>query len=424
MAFNPVSGRGLLSQSSFQVSLGGAGEAEGAASSPSRAGWTLWGQAAAGEFEGGAAVGDGVALEGRTRSAWAGADYRFGAGPLVGLAVSHNRMESDFASRVNGSGKVDARLTSFLPYLHWSPREGLGLWGMAGGGRGEAELEDTGGRFNAGLGMRMTALGVRQEVAGPLALKADAFAVRIRSDEMAEMAGVTAAAQRVRLASELTGRWAVSEGALVRARVELGARLDGGDAETGLGAEAGGAVGFTHLRSGLTVEARGRTLLVHQAEDFREWGAGFAVRLQPGRERGGLSLALEPSWGRAAGGAGTLWNAPGGFGQQAYGRDLAYATDAPGLSPDGLAMEAGWGVVLPGGGEFMPFGRWSREGVDARRLNAGTRWTVQQRPVDGSLGWFALPRGLRLMVDLFAEQYASATRPTQNRFVLLGRAGF
>ena len=359
--FSPVSGRSLLSQSSFQVPLGGAGEAEGAVPPSSRRGWTLWGQAAAGEFEG-ASAGDGVALEGRTRSAWAGADYRFGSGALVGLAVSHNRMESDFVSRVNGAGGVDARLTGLYPYLHWSPRAGLGLWGMAGGGRGEADLEDAAGRFGAGLGMRMTALGVRQALAGPLALKADAFAVRIRSEDVTDMAGVTAAARRLRLASELTGRWALGGGAALRARVELGARFDGGDAETGLGAEAGGSVGFTHLRTGLSVEARGRTLLVHQAEDFREWGAGFAVRLQPGRERGGLSLAVEPYWGEAAGGAGRLWDAPGGFGPQTLGRDPAYAPDAPGLSPDGLAMELGWGVALPGGGEFTPFGRWRPRG--------------------------------------------------------------
>ena len=238
------------------------------------------------------------------------------------------------------------------------------------------------------------------------------------------MAGVTAAARRLRLASELTGRWALGGGAALRARVELGARFDGGDAETGLGAEAGGSVGFTHLRTGLSVEARGRTLLVHQAEDFREWGAGFAVRLQPGRERGGLSLAVEPYWGEAAGGAGRLWDAPGGFGPQTLGRDPAYAPDAPGLSPDGLAMELGWGVALPGGGEFTPFGRWSREGADARRLHAGTRWTVLQRPVEGRLGRLTLPRRLRLMVDLFAEQFAAAARPAENRFVLLGRAGF
>ena len=89
-------------------------------------------------------------------------------------------------------------------------------------------------------------------------------------------------------------------------------------------------------------------------------------------------------------------------------------------------MELGWGVMLPGGGEFTPFGRWSREGVDARRLNAGTRWSVLRPPAPGRAraGRLTLPRGLRLTVDLFAEQFADRFRPAERRLVLLGRVGF
>ena len=39
-------------------------------------------------------------------------------------------------------------------------------------------------------------------------------------------------------------------------------------------------------------------------------------------------------------------------------------------------------------------------------------------------GRLTLPRGLRLMVDVFAEQFADAARPTDRRLVLLGRVGF
>ena len=417
--FNPVSGRDLLSRSSFRLSFGGGAASAGA---PSRAGWTLWGQAAAGEFEG--APGDGFTLEGRTRSRYVGLDYRFASGLLLGLAESRNRMESDFTGRTDGADTVDARLTSFYPYLHWSPRRGLGVWGLAGGGRGAADLEEAaGGRFSAGLGMRMTAAGVRQELAGPLGLKADVFAVRIRSEEVAELAGVTADAWRLRLAPELTGRWTVGGGVALRARVELGGRFDRGDAETGMGAEAGADLGFTHLGTGLSVDARGRTLLVHEAEDFREWGAGIAVRLQPGRERGGLSFALEPSWGDAAGGAQTLWQAQGGLGARALGRALAAPADAPGRGPDRLAAELGWGVVLPGGGEFTPFGRWTREGAEGHRLNVGTRLAVPDPRGDGRAAKPAprSGRGLRLRVDLFAEQIATRRQPMDRRFVLQGR---
>ena len=424
LEFDPVSRRNLLSQSSFQLSFGG-GDADSLAAAPqaaaSRAGWTLWGQASAGEFEG--VPDDGFALEGRTRSAYAGLDYRFGSGLLLGLAGSRSGMESDFESGINGAGSVNARLTSLYPYLHWSPREGLGLWGAAGAGRGSADLEElAGGRFSTDLDMRMGALGARQELVGALALKADAFSVRIQSADATEMAGVTANAQRVRLAPELSGQWAVG-GASLRTRLELGGRLDRGDAETGMGAEAGAELGFTHRASGFSVDARGRTLLVHQAEDFKEWNASVALRLQPGRDQGGLSFSLEPSWGAGgSGGAGALWQTHGRLGSDPQAMAQHAAADAPGWTPDRLAMELGWGAVLPGGGQVRPFGRWSREGADGYRLNVGTQWSVLGQPGEGQ-GQSA--QGLRLMIDLFGEQVKNTSlQPRERRMGLLGRIEF
>ena len=405
LTFNPVSRQDLRSRSSFQLS---------------GSGWTLWGQANAGEFEGN--PDDGFALEGRTRSAYAGLDYRFGSGLLLGLAGSRSGMESDFESGINGAGSVDARLTSLYPYLHWSPREGLGLWGAAGAGRGNADLEElAGGRFSTSLSMRMGAAGVRQELVGALALKADAFSVRIQSADATELAGVTANAQRVRLAPELSAQWAVG-GASVRTRLELGGRLDRGDAETGMGAEAGAELGFTHRASGFSVDARGRTLLVHQAEDFKEWNASVALRLQPGRDQGGLSFSLEPSWGTGGTGAPALWQTHGRLSPQAMGtQTMAQDVDAPGLIPDRLAMELGWSAVLPGGGRVRPFGRWSREGADGYRLNVGTQWSVLGQP-GGGQGQGA--QGLRLMIDLFGEQANTSLQPSERRMGLLGRINF
>ena len=434
LEFDPLSRRNLLSQSSFQLSFGGGGaasfdsDADSLDTAPpqaaSRAGWTLWGQASAGEFEG--SPDDGFSLEGRTRSAYAGLDYRFGSGLLLGLAGSRSGMESDFESGINGAGSVDARLTSLYPYLHWSPREGLGLWGTAGAGRGNADFEElAGGRFSTDLEMRMGALGARQELVGALALKADAFSVRIQSADATDLAGVTANAQRVRLAPELSGQWAVG-GASLRTRLELGGRLDRGDAETGMGAEAGAELGFTHRASGFSVDARGRTLLVHQAEDFKEWNASVALRLQPGRDQGGLSFSLEPSWGTGGGGAGALWQTRGrlGPGPQAMGGPQAMAqdVDAPGLTPARLAMELGWGAVLPGGGQIRPFGRWSREGTGGYRLNVGTQWSVLGGQPGEDQGQGA--PGLRLMIDLFGEQADTGLEPTERRLGLLGRIEF
>ena len=419
IAFAPLSSRDLLARSSFQLS------------SPSRRGWTLWGQANGSEFE--SAPNDGLLLEGGTRSIYAGLDYRFGSGLLLGLAGSRSALDSEFTSRHNGTGTVDARLTSVYPYLHWSPAEGLGLWGLVGAGRGSADLTETvGGRFSTDIAMRMAAVGARQELIGPLALRADAFAVRIESDAAVDLAGVTAVAQRVRVAPELSGRWPVGEAAALQGRLELGGRWDGGDAESGLGAEAGATLGFAHMATGLSVEARGRALVAHQTSAFREWGAGFAVRLQPGRDQGGLSFSLEPTWGDGSGGAQSLWQAQAGFAPHRAAPlgdpTVPHAAATPGWTPDRLALELGWGVVLPGGAQVTPFGRWSRDGADGYRLNAGTRWALLGDSPDAGSGpagaGARTARHLRFAIDLFGEQAASGLQPTERRIGLQGTIGF
>ncbi len=460
LTFNPVDARGMRSQSSFQLSFGGstgaadAGPAGASVSSQAavRSGWTVWGQANLGEFEG--RPQDGFAMDGRTRSAYLGLDYRFASGVLMGLAGSRSDMEAGFDSRINGAGSVDARLTSLYPYLHWSSSGGFGVWGLAGAGRGDATLDESaGGRFDTDLEMRMGALGVRQELTGGLALKADAFAVRILSDEVAGLAGVTADAQRVRLAPEIGGQWQLGGGLAMRTRFEVGGRFDGGDAETGMGAEAGAEVGLAHQASGFSVTARGRALLVHQERDFKDWGAGFSLRLQPGGggegEGGGLSFSVEPTWGDAGGGARTLWQGgadvwrtagAGGFGapgriarpvganipaspefRQSQGE--ASAQGAPSWTPDRVAMEVGYGVLLPGGTQVKPFGRWSREGPTGQRVNVGTRWSLLGGLTTGQEPAAPGP-GLRLMMDLFGEHVASGVQPPEHRIGLSGRIVF
>ena len=189
------------------------------------------------------------------------------------------------------------------PYVQWSPAAGLDIWGVAGAGRGSADLAETrGGTFATDLSMimgAMGAMGARRAVTGGFALKADAFSVRIASDEAASLSGVAANARRVRLAPELSGAWG-SGASSFRTSLEVGARLDGGDAETGMGAEAAGTFGYEHAGSGISLEARGRTLLVHQDEDFRDWGASASLRVRPGGGDEGLSLSMAPQWGGAA----------------------------------------------------------------------------------------------------------------------------
>ena len=412
VSVDPVSREELLARSSFRFS-------PGAGQRATPGGWTFWGQANAGGFKG--RPEDDLALDGTVRSAYLGADYRFGTGPLVGLALSRTTSSIGFESGINGTGTVDARLTSLYPYAQWSPRAGLSLWGLVGAGRGTAELsEDATGRdFATNIGMAMTAAGVRQRLTGVLAVKADAFAVGTDAEEVRGLAGVVANVQRLRLASEVGGRWDLSGGSAITSRVELGARFDGGDAETGAGAEAGAGLGYVHDGIGLSVDAQGRTLVAHQASSLREWGASVAVRLQPSREAGGLSFTVEPTWGNAASGMAMLWRdgptGGTGAGGAALGASSAWqagggplAGGRAGASAGRLRMEMDYGIVLPDGGRVAPFGRWAAESGSARRLNVGVRLSVLAAAT----------------LDLFGEQVSGGAQPADRRLGLQGAVRF
>ena len=52
--------------------------------------------------------------------------------------------------------------------------------------------------------------------------------------------------------------------------VEVGLRHDGGDAETGAGMDVGAGLIVSDSSTGLAVDVRVRTQLVHQAEGLRE----------------------------------------------------------------------------------------------------------------------------------------------------------
>ena len=389
VSIDPLSREELLTRSSFQFSPGDGEQA-------TAGGWTFWGQANAGGFE--SRPEDDLTLDGTVRSAYLGADYRFGQGPLVGLALSRTASSIGFESGINSTGTVDARLTSVYPYAQWSPRAGLSVWGLLGAGRGTADLSEDATRrqFETSIGMAMTAAGVRQQLTGVVAVKADAFAVRTEGDYVPDLPGVAANVQRVRVASEVGGRWGLSGGSSITSRVEAGVRFDGGDAATGAGAEAGAAVGYVHEGIGLSVDARGRALVAHQATSFRDWGASVSVRLRPRREAGGLSFSLEPTWGNAASGMAMLWH------------DGRAGGSLPSPDAGRLHMEMDYAIVLPDGGRVAPFGRWAVESGSGRRVNVGVRLSV----LDAAT------------VDLFGEQLSGGTEPADRRLALQGAVRF
>ena len=367
--FNPNSGRNLMTGSSFQF----APDKDG----PRGSNWMLWGQGVRSDFSGLPQADAG--LDGRVGAAYLGADRRWGSKALVGMAASHSVGALDYANGGDGENEMEvgARLTSAHPYMEWSPRPGLDLWGLMGFGRGAAELEVAGDSVEMGIDIRMAALGGRSDLtqlgAVDLGLKADAFVVSVGSEAVKGLRVVKGNTHRARLMLDGSTDWTLSSYTRVTPSVELGARMDGGDAETGLGAELAGGVSFANQRLGLVVEARGHWLIAHQDRDFKERGARLAIRLDPGADGKGWGFSLAPLWGNASGGADTLWRSE----RMLVGRNRVDGREGVHWRPDRTQAALSYGLETWGGrGRLGPFAKMGLEDTDSPRLGGGLRLDV------------------------------------------------
>ena len=119
VSFRRISTMEMLSQSAFTAPLS-------RPDAPSwTSGWTLWGRGTAGGFDG--EPKDGFSMDGEVFTGYVGLDYRLQQNVLLGLAVAHSRGDVDYETADVIRGAADLRLTSVLPYAHWTPRPGLGV---------------------------------------------------------------------------------------------------------------------------------------------------------------------------------------------------------------------------------------------------------------------------------------------------------
>ena len=256
----------------------------------------------------------GLSLDGDVTTGLLGADYA--QGPWTGGAVlSHSSGEGGYSG--DATGKVEASMTALTPWAGYKVTERLSVWGALGYGTGDLTLTPKNPQTQkdqpaqkTDIAMTLAAAGVRGtllEGDGPkLDAVADARWARTTSDKVtasAENGGNLGATQadvtRVRLGLE--GSWAVAlddEGAAVTPRLSFGVRHDGGDAETGFGADIGGGVTLALPASGLSVSLEGRGLLTHEAKGLSDTGFGGTIAWDPAPSSNrGLSLTLRQSFG-------------------------------------------------------------------------------------------------------------------------------
>ena len=396
-SIDPVSTSELLSGSSFQLSQGGGDGAAGTGS------WGLWGQGARTAFE---SRKNDLSMEGDVLSGYMGMDFRMREDVLAGIALSYGKGDTDyrFSGASGTAGKIETTLTSVHPYAHWSPQAGLGLWATAGYGWGDAELDDgDSDPVKTDLKMTMGAVGGRQALASAggmdWSLKADAFIVQVEAEERVEdLPAVKSDSHRMRLAVEGDRSVELGEGRTLSGSIEFGGRLDGGDADEGLGAEVGGGISYANTDLGFDVEARGRSLLAHGAGGFEEWGASLAAKFDPGVAGRGLHMSIQPSWGSATSGVDSLW------GDAAVTETRSGSGEVADSSPDMvMAAQAGYGMgLMDDRGLLTPFGAMDLSGGSSR-VRLGTRFTL------------SAPRNVGFKFEVYGEQENGAGESVSGR---------
>ena len=337
----------------------------------------FWGRASQGSFDG-AERGDGtdIRLDGTVTTGMLGADYARGNW-LIGLALTQSASEGSYAAiggDDEGDGDVEASLTAAIPYAALRASERLKLWGAAGYGSGEVTLKTMEESYKADTSWTMAAAGVRgdlleapQEGSGPaLAVTSDALWARTSSDRTGELAATDSDVTRLRLGLEGSYRLALEGDGHLTPRLELGARHDGGDAETGFGIEVGGGIAWVDPSLGLSLDLSGRTLLAHENDDLKDRGFSAALGFDPApATQRGPSLSLRQDFG----------------GQAQGGLDALFVNDpledrAGSEATSRWAMEAAYGFPVFGdrftGSPHVGFG-----------LSTGAR--------DYSLGWRLTP---------------------------------
>ena len=366
----------------------------------------FWGRASEGSFDGREGR---VSLSGDTMTALLGADYARGPW-LLGMALAESEGKSSYAdtgtsppdaaafgvptgvpggldalSVQAGSGEVEGRLTAVIPYLALEASEHVRLWSAMGQGSGTVTVTPAlGGRHEAATSWTMMAAGLRGDLLAPgghtgpaLALTSDALWVRTSSEKTRDLAASESDVSRLRLGLE--GSWAAALGgdASLTPKLELGARHDGGDAETGFGVEVGTGLAWVDPKLGLTFDLSARTLLTHDAEGREDRGVAAQLAFDPDQASArGLSLGLTQDWGgQAAGGLDALFSdAPledrtgSGMAESRWVAEAAYGlpvfggrfTGSPhmglGLATGARDYTLGWRLTPAAGAPAVSFG--------------------------------------------------------------------
>ena len=347
--------------------------------------WGAWGRFSASSFEGEA---DGVTLSGDVVTGLLGADVGTDTW-TAGIALSAAKGDGPFqlvddgAGATNGPcdrGTVESTLTSIHPYAELSVTDAVDVWAIGGYGTGDMTIDHTACEaFKTDIDMMMAAAGVRGQVlsteggdALDSTVRTDVLWLHATSDRTESLSAAEADVRRLRLMIDAGRSFTAGAGTLTPT-IEAGVRHDAGDAEEGVGLEVG--AGLAYQGTGISIEGKVRTLVAHDDSAYEEWGASFAVRIDPGSDGRGLSLSITPTWGSAASEADQLWSTR-------TAEDLVSENTFEAERRVDAAL--GYGVGGPGGfGTLTPYAGLSLANSAKRTVRSGVRWNASENATLG-----------------------------------------
>ena len=391
----------LLSGSGFVLPLNAA--AGGAAGASSVA---LWGS---GEYRDLSGKSGTLDWDGELVGVHLGVDARPREDLLAGVAVSWLSSDLDYedgtaaAGGGLGEGIHSVELTSVHPYLGWRAGEGLDVWATAGYGEGELEVTPAGReRRTSDLDMRTVGAGgsgvLLERGVSTVRLKGEVMHSTLEVDDSVHVEGVEVEAMRVRMTVEAGQTHTLADGGVLEPSLEVGVRHDGGDGETGNGAELGGSVSYRHPSGRITAEGRVYALVAGHDGEHEEWGIEGHLGVSPGAGGRGLSLSVRPGYGDSGeGGIGRLWR-----------QEVSEVGDTRAVDDEArLETRLGYGLFLPGyTGVFTPYTGMTVGAAEGYRI--GVSWKA----------------GSRFDLDLVGERRESGAGPAEHALVLRGEVRF
>ncbi|MDE2806747.1 MAG: fibronectin type III domain-containing protein [Gemmatimonadota bacterium] len=356
----------LFGGTSFQMPFGASDAQQQSATGTQLASW------GAGEYhhlgEPGATS---VDWKGNMVSAHAGVDVRVGSDILAGVAGSYSSGSFDFTDRTGASavtGTYGTSMASVHPYVAWfSGAPGTSVWGSAGFGRGDVEVDDVReGLRTSPASMLAGAGGASYQLlargSGGVRLKAEGWAGQVMVDGSEQIEEVTLSMQRGKLALELTQALRADAGQQMAFVLEGGMRYDNGDGVNGASAEVGGGLRYTNSGLGLTAEGRGR-FVISAHDGYEEWGLGGTLMFDPAARGEGLSIRVAPSYGDHTSGVNQLWER--GVYDAVGGHD-------PGMNPN-VNGEVAYGIA---GFQGTPFSGFYLAESGMRAFSSGVRYDL------------------------------------------------